>query len=166
MLEMEVKDSDDPGLSKMRKEVIAGGKDNMEVDNDFFLVPVKISDHQGPLLTGFSVENHGIPLPTSALRSHMDRAKHLPFVKRISDFHLLLQIAAFLDVKEDISTLAACVGHQAEVPEGYRLLIDALAGSLHSCAYTEVNKDYVDKFREAGLGTNATVYSYMANGSA
>lgn len=46
VLETEVDDSDDPRLSKMRKEVIAGGKDTVEVDNDFFLVPVKISDHQ------------------------------------------------------------------------------------------------------------------------
>ena len=46
VLETEVTDYDDPRLSKMRKEVIAGGKDTMEVDNDFFLVPVKISDHQ------------------------------------------------------------------------------------------------------------------------
>uniref|UniRef100_A0A8I6X491 MPN domain-containing protein n=1 Tax=Hordeum vulgare subsp. vulgare TaxID=112509 RepID=A0A8I6X491_HORVV len=166
VLETEVKDFDDPRVSKMRKEVSAGGKDTMEVDNDFFLVPVKISDHQGPLSTGFLVENRGISLSASALGSHMDLAKHLPFVKRISDFHLFLQIAAFLDVKADVPTLAARVGHQAEVPEGYRLLIDALAGSLHSCAYTEVNKDHVDKFREAGLGTDATVYNYMANGSA
>ncbi|KAI4977727.1 hypothetical protein ZWY2020_014281 [Hordeum vulgare] len=112
VLETKVKDSDDPRLSKMRKEVIAGGKDTMEVDNDFFLAPVKISDHQGPLSTGFPVENRGIPLPASALRRHMDRAKHLPFVKRISDFHVLLQIAAFLDVKADVPTLAACVGHR------------------------------------------------------
>ncbi|KAI5015746.1 hypothetical protein ZWY2020_057136 [Hordeum vulgare] len=93
------------------KEVIAGGKDTMEVDNDFFLVPVNFFDHQGPLSTGFPVENRGIPLPASALRSHTDRAKHLPFVRRISDFHLLLQIVAFLDVKAGVSTLATCVGH-------------------------------------------------------
>jgi nuclear protein localization protein 4 homolog len=46
VLETEVQDADDPRLSKMRKEVVAGGKDTMKVDNDFFLVPVKISDHQ------------------------------------------------------------------------------------------------------------------------
>jgi nuclear protein localization protein 4 homolog len=46
VMETEVGDNDDPRLSKMRKEVVAGGKDTMEVDNDFFLVPVKISDHQ------------------------------------------------------------------------------------------------------------------------
>lgn len=50
VLETEIGDKDDPRLSKMRKEVVAGGKDTMEVDNDFFLVPVKISDHQVFLL--------------------------------------------------------------------------------------------------------------------
>jgi nuclear protein localization family protein 4 len=128
VLETEVGDSDDPRLSKMRKEVIAGGKDTMEVDNDFFLVPVKISDHQGPLSTGFPVENRGIALPANTLRSHLDRAKHLPFVKRISDFHLLLHATAPLDVKADVPALAACVRLQAQVPEGYQLLIEYLAG--------------------------------------
>lgn len=107
VLETEVGDTDDPRLSKMRKEVVAGGKDTMEVDNDFFLVPVKISDHQGPLSVGFPIENRGSPVGMSALRSHLDRTKHLTFVRRISDFHLLLKIATFLDVKADVPTLAA-----------------------------------------------------------
>ncbi|KAK1662365.1 hypothetical protein QYE76_050524 [Lolium multiflorum] len=127
VLETDIADSDDPRLSKMRKEVIAGGKDTMEVDNDFFLVPVKISDHQGPLSTGFPIENRGLPLATK-LRAHLDRAKHLPFVKRISDFHLLLQATAMLDVKADVPALAACVRLQAQVPEGYQMLIEYLAG--------------------------------------
>ncbi|XP_062198975.1 NPL4-like protein [Phragmites australis] len=128
VLETEVGDADDPRLSKMRKEVMAGGKDTMEVDNDFFLVPVKISDHQGPLSVGFPIENRGSPVGMSALRSHLDRVKHLPFVKRISDFHLLLQVAIFLDVKADVPALAACVKTQSRVPEGYQLLIESLAG--------------------------------------
>uniref|UniRef100_A0A0E0JJ17 MPN domain-containing protein n=1 Tax=Oryza punctata TaxID=4537 RepID=A0A0E0JJ17_ORYPU len=129
VLETEIGDKDDPRLSKMRKEVVAGGKDTMEVDNDFFLVPVKISDHQGPLSTGFPIENRGNPVAMSALKSHLDRAKHLPFVKRISDFHLLLQVAAFLDIKADVPALTACVKNQGVVPEGYQLLIESLAGA-------------------------------------
>ncbi|CAO2184550.1 unnamed protein product [Urochloa humidicola] len=127
VLETEVGDSDDPRLSKMRKEVVAGGKDTMEVDNDFFLVPVKISDHQGPLSVGFPIENRGSPVGMSALKSHLDRTKHLTFVRRISDFHLLLKIATFLDVKADVPPLAACVKTQSRVPEGYQLLIESLA---------------------------------------
>jgi len=44
--ETEIKDDDDPKLSKMKKDVVVGVKDTKEVDNDFFLVVVKISDHQ------------------------------------------------------------------------------------------------------------------------
>lgn len=36
----------DPKLSKMKKDVVVGSKDVREVDNDFFLVVVKILDHQ------------------------------------------------------------------------------------------------------------------------
>ncbi|XP_020581782.1 NPL4-like protein 2 [Phalaenopsis equestris] len=36
----------DPKVSKMKKDVVVGTKDLREVDNDFFLVPVKISDHK------------------------------------------------------------------------------------------------------------------------
>ncbi|KAF2588899.1 hypothetical protein F2Q70_00041278 [Brassica cretica] len=36
----------DPKLSKMKKEVVVGVKDLKEVDNDFFLLVVKILDYQ------------------------------------------------------------------------------------------------------------------------
>lgn len=39
-------EDDDPRVSRMKKDVVVGSKDMKEVDNDFFLVPVKISDHQ------------------------------------------------------------------------------------------------------------------------
>lgn len=44
--ETEIRDDDDPKLSRMKKDVVVGGKDVKEVDNDFFLVLVKIIDHQ------------------------------------------------------------------------------------------------------------------------
>ncbi|KAH9735436.1 NPL4-like protein 1 [Citrus sinensis] len=44
--ETEIAEGDDPKLSKMKKDVVVGGKDVKEVDNDFFLVVVKILDHQ------------------------------------------------------------------------------------------------------------------------
>nr|ACG37912.1 NPL4 family protein [Zea mays] len=127
VLETEVQDADDPRLSKMRKEVVAGGKDTMKVDNDFFLVPVKISDHQGPLSVGFPIENRGSPVGMSALRSHLERMKHLTFVRRISDFHLLLKLATFLDAKSEMPTIAACVKTQSRMPEGYQFLIESFA---------------------------------------
>lgn len=33
-------------LSRMKNDLVVGGKDTKEADNDFFLVVVKIMDHQ------------------------------------------------------------------------------------------------------------------------
>lgn len=41
--------------------VIVAGKDVSEVDNDYFLLPVSILDHEGPLMTVFPVENRLLP---------------------------------------------------------------------------------------------------------
>ncbi|KAF8080549.1 hypothetical protein N665_0935s0008 [Sinapis alba] len=127
--ETEIGPEDDPKLSKMKKEVVVGVKDLKEVDNDFFLVVVKILDHQGPLSCTFPIENRNIETTMRALKTHMDRARSLPFVKRISDFHLLLFVARFLDVGSDVPALAECVRLQSHVPEGYELLIDSMANT-------------------------------------
>ncbi|KAI3993840.1 hypothetical protein MKX01_002853 [Papaver californicum] len=119
----------DPKISRMKKEVVVGVKDVKEVDNDFFLVVVKILDHQGPLSTSFPVENRITSIPPRALKTHLDKAKNLPFVKRISDFHLLLLLSRFFDVNSDIPTLAECVQLQSTVPEGYQLLIESMASA-------------------------------------
>ncbi|OAY69436.1 NPL4-like protein [Ananas comosus] len=122
-------EDDDPRLSRMTKDVVVGGKDTREVDNDFFLVPVKIADHQGPLSSSFPIENRMTMVTLRALKTHLDRTKHLPFVKRISDFHLLLLLSRFLDVNADVPALAECVQKQGPVSEGYQLLIESLAAS-------------------------------------
>ncbi|KAL0359114.1 UNVERIFIED_CONTAM: NPL4-like protein 1 [Sesamum angustifolium] len=125
--EREIQEEVDPNLSRMKKDVVVGGKDTRNVDSDFFLVVLKISDHLGPLSSTFPIENRNSPVTMKALKNHLDRTKSLPFVKRISDFHLLLLIARFLDVNADVPALAACVQMQATVPEGYQLLIESLA---------------------------------------
>ncbi|XP_057461654.1 NPL4-like protein 1 [Actinidia eriantha] len=127
--EREVGADADPKLSRMKKDVVVGVKDTKEVDNDFFLVVVKIFDHQGPLSATFPIENRNTPVTMRALKNHLDRARSLPFVKRISDFHLLLLLARFLDVKADVPALAVCVQTQTAVPEGYQLLIESMASA-------------------------------------
>ncbi|KAF3436370.1 hypothetical protein FNV43_RR23462 [Rhamnella rubrinervis] len=127
--ETEIGEDVDPKLSKMKKDVVVGVKDTREVDNDFFLVLVKISDHQGPLSTNFPIENRINPVTMKALKNHLDRTKSLPFVKRISDFHLLLLLARFLDLGSDVHALAECVHTQTAVPEGYQLLIESMANA-------------------------------------
>ena len=44
-----------------KQPVIVAGKDVKEVDNDYFLIPVKIMDHEGPLTAGFPIENRLLP---------------------------------------------------------------------------------------------------------
>lgn len=127
--ETEIAEDADPKLSKMKKDVVVGVKDTREVDNDFFLVVVKIFDHQGPLSSTFPIENRNSLVTMRALKNHLDRTKSFPFVKRISDFHLLLLLARFLDLSSDVPALAECVQRQAAVPEGYQLLIESLASS-------------------------------------
>lgn len=46
LFETELEEGADPKVSRMKKDVVVGVKDTREVDNDFFLVLVKISDHQ------------------------------------------------------------------------------------------------------------------------
>eukprot|EP00897_Mesotaenium_endlicherianum_P004380 jgi/Mesen1/3970/ME000210S03203 len=117
----------EPKLSKMKAQVIFVGKDVTEVDNDFFLVPVKILDHQGSLSTNFPVENRIPPPVEHNLKQHMERYKSKPYVERISDFHLLFFVARFFEL-DDIPHLAECVRTQGPVPDGYQLMIDALSG--------------------------------------
>lgn len=84
---------------------------------------------QGPLSTTFLIENRNVPVTAKALKNHLDRTKNLPFVKRISDFHLLLLLARFLDISADVPALAECVSRQVPVPDGYKLLIESVASS-------------------------------------
>ena len=89
---------------------------------------------QGPLSSTFPIENRITHVTLKALKNHLDRTKSLPFVKRISDFHLLLLLARFLDLNADVPALAECVQRQTAVPEGYQLLIESLASSW-SCLF-------------------------------
>ncbi|XP_045796017.1 NPL4-like protein 1 [Trifolium pratense] len=125
----EIKEDHDPKLSIMKKDVVVGVKDTKEVDNDFFLVVVKISDHQGPLSSAFPVENRNTQVTAQALKNHLERTKNLPFVKRISDFHLLLVLSRVLDVSADVPALTECVQTQSAVPEGYQILIESMASA-------------------------------------
>lgn len=84
---------------------------------------------QGPLSSIFPIENRNFPVTTKAVKTHLERSKSFPFVKRISDFHLLLTLARFLDLNADIPALTQCVYSQTVVPEGYQLLIESIANA-------------------------------------
>ena len=119
----------DVGNTRMTNDVILAGKDTRDVDNDFFLVPVKILNHEGPLRSTFPAENRMIPQTVNDLREHLQdgKSKGLPYVQRLSDFHLLLFLAKHMD-SGDMALLAEAVRQQTPVQDGYQLIIDALAG--------------------------------------
>ncbi|CAN0901282.1 Mechanosensitive ion channel protein 10 [Linum grandiflorum] len=123
----EIRQDMDPKLSVMKKDVVVGVKDVKEVDNDFFLVVVKILDHTGPLSSTFPIENRASQVTTRALKNQIEGARSVPLVKRISDFHVLLFLARFLDVESDVPALAECVLTQASVPEDGRTQKQALS---------------------------------------
>ncbi|KAG6554767.1 hypothetical protein Mapa_003786 [Marchantia paleacea] len=120
----------DPKLSRMNKDVVILGKDTRDVDNDFFLVLVKILDHQGLLTTTFPIENRQSPRSLQQLKAHLDRSKSVSYVKRISDFHLLLLLSNHFDLNTDVPQLAEVVRLQSPVPDGYQLIIESLASNF------------------------------------
>lgn len=60
-----------------KNPVIVAGKDVGEVDVDYFLIPVNIRDHEGPLQCSFPVENRLLPQGQRLLHSdHQSEAWH------------------------------------------------------------------------------------------
>lgn len=88
---------------------------------------------QGPLSSSFPIENRNTQVTMKALKNHLERSKNLPFVKRISDFHLLLVLARVLDLNADVPALTECVQTQTSVPEGYQILIESMASTAWCC---------------------------------
>eukprot|EP00878_Enallax_costatus_P008492 GHUV01008876.1.p1 GENE.GHUV01008876.1~~GHUV01008876.1.p1 ORF type:complete len:370 (+),score=103.71 GHUV01008876.1:1393-2502(+) len=130
-------DGEPSGVSKMKnpkepnleEAIIVAGKDASEVDNDFFLVALPILDHQGPLMTSFPVENRLTPQSTVALRDHLKKHSSLPYSSRLADMHLLLWLAGQPNLDQtDLLAIAEAVKDKSELMEGYKVIIDSIAG--------------------------------------
>lgn len=123
---------DDPlkvATSPAREPVVVAGRDVRLVENEFLLCAVPIRDHGGPLLQGFPVENRLTGQTRDELRSVLRARSHLPWHRRLADFHLLLFLAACgLDAPADVAALAAAVRDGGELAEGYVVLISSMAG--------------------------------------
>lgn len=112
-----------------KSPIIVAGKDVGEVDADYFLVPVPIKDHQGPVGSTFPIENRFLPQGAAELKSHLQRTSARPYAERLSDFHLLLYIAKQPGLQvEDVAALVAAVAQKEPVPEGYKIIIESIAG--------------------------------------
>jgi hypothetical protein len=111
------------GVSKMKHPndasvtlpVMISGKDVDEVDNDFFLVPLAVKDHQGPLLTSFPVEHRltgQVRLPPLLLSARLTiaRLSGRPTLRRAGRAESAWTQAAGLLAPAFVLEAGACVG--------------------------------------------------------
>lgn len=122
--------AEDAGMTKLNKDVIVVdkvSKDVSEVDNDRWLVPVKILTHEGPLTTKFPVENRLHPVQTVEDLRDALRQSAIPYATRLADFHLLLFLSKHLD-QADMALIVAAVKERGVIADGYKLIIDSIAG--------------------------------------
>jgi nuclear protein localization family protein 4 len=123
-----LRDPNDPGNAA---PVIVAGKDAGEVDNDYFLLPVGIKDHEGPLGAAFPVENRLTAQGAAELRAALQRGGGggQPYARRLADFHLLLYLARQPNFEAgDVAAIVGAVASGEPLPEGYTIIIDSLAG--------------------------------------
>lgn len=126
--EQAVENSEKAGFLQVSSDVIVAGKDTREIDTDFLLVAVPILDHEGPLAHTFPVENRLLAQTTNDLRDHLTATASKAYCERLADFHLLLFLSKSLDLGTDMALLVDAVKTKGTVAEGYRLIIDSIAG--------------------------------------
>lgn len=118
-----------PEKPEDKTPVIVARQDVSEVDNDFFLCPVNILDHQGFLSCEFPVENRQFPQKKSDLRTLLSsRRSGSPYNKLLADFHALLYLADKLEL-DDLIQICLSVKNDEPILEGYQFLIDSIAGA-------------------------------------
>ena len=109
--------------------IIVASRDVAEIDADYFLVPVGIKDHEGPVMTSFPIENRLLPQGKPELKAHLQRYSGKSFSEGLCDFHLLLYLAKQPGFEAgDVAALAGAVARKHPVGEGYKIIIDSLAG--------------------------------------
>jgi nuclear protein localization protein 4 homolog len=117
--------------TKMTKPVMVERKDVFEVDNDFWIVAVPIKDHSGTSQSGFPIENRIHPQQTiDDLRSAIRSRSGSTYAEKLRDFHLLLFLCKQMD-KNDVMAIAQSTNDYVDggdVADGYKVLIDAIAG--------------------------------------
>ncbi|KAI8466686.1 MAG: NPL4 family-domain-containing protein [Monoraphidium minutum] len=113
----------------VKEPAIVAGKDAAVVDSDWFLCPLKILDHEGPFMAAFPVENRLIPQTKGDLRDHLRRLASKPYEARLSDLHLLLWLSRQPTMDPgDVLAVCGAVREGRPLLEGYRVIIDSLAG--------------------------------------
>ena len=105
-------------------------KPETAVDNAFFTVPVAVTAHDSGLRCAFPRTNREGSVQTQdEIGAHLRQFASEPFVKRISDYHLLIFLCNFLDQNTDIKQICASVSQGAPIEEGFELIISTMAES-------------------------------------
>eukprot|EP01024_Parvocaulis_polyphysoides_P046480 TRINITY_DN4377_c0_g1_i2.p1 TRINITY_DN4377_c0_g1~~TRINITY_DN4377_c0_g1_i2.p1 ORF type:complete len:415 (+),score=71.98 TRINITY_DN4377_c0_g1_i2:901-2145(+) len=107
------------------------GKDVGEVDNDWFLVAVKIRDHEGAFKSDFPIENRLVMQSKAdfkgAIKQNGNSIKK-PLHERLADFHLLLWLAKQRNLDlSDFASICDSIHAKEPITEGYSLIIESLA---------------------------------------
>jgi nuclear protein localization family protein 4 len=129
-------DEKNPFVVKIKKSEEKFVKFNKrEVDsleNVLLLNNVAIKAYQGPFLTGFPPRNRPISDYTQSmevLKNILQQRRNMKFVKRVSDFHLLLFLVDYLSLSSDMPVLCEAVRTQNQnAAEGFEHLINAYCG--------------------------------------
>lgn len=67
---------------------------------------------------------------STELKEHLQKLRARPYEERLADFHALLWLAdnSGLSMTVDIPVIVDAVKEKSEVPEGYQMMIDSVAG--------------------------------------
>lgn len=101
------------------------------IDNNFFLCVVPVVTHESEMKCDFpKLNREGSFRTRAALKEQLQRYRSEEYVKRISDFQLLVFLADFLDPLTDIPAICQSVRNpHIPLDSGYPLLIDSVAGN-------------------------------------
>lgn len=101
------------------------------VDNNFFLCVVPVVTHESEMKCDFpKLNREGSYRSRAALKEQLQRYRSEEYVKRISDFQLLVFLTDFLDPQTDIPAICQSIRNpHIPLDSGYPLLIDSVAGN-------------------------------------
>ena len=85
---------------------------------------------QGPLRCDFPIENRLVLQTRDDLKDHLKRRSRSrgKFVSSLADFHVILFLSKHLDLNSDIALLVDAITNDKEIQDGYKLIIESIAG--------------------------------------
>ncbi|CAM9751683.1 unnamed protein product [Chrysoparadoxa australica] len=126
---------ENPGACKVSDTftAVVEAKGVKEVDNNFFLTLVPIVNHDSErFVNTFPQSNReGSAQTWSDVKRQLSKAgeKGFTYIDLLSDFHLLLFLTAFLDMKTDMPKICtSVVDREVPLDSGFELIISHMAG--------------------------------------